>query len=795
MNSFLRSILLLLLVLFFLPSVWAGSLRGKVTDPQGVPVAGVLVEATSPGGRVWKAWTNESGVFQISSLPPANYKLAALSGDFEPAAAEVSVTEQGSATRDLQFPAIRRSQVWIEVVGEPTETLKEIPGSVHLVTREELVRSHAYDANEIFRRIPGVTLREDSGPVAMRLNIAMRGLNPDRSRQVLMLEDGLPIALAPYGEPEMYYSPPIDRMRRVEVLKGSGQIVHGPQTIGGVINFITPEPPPSFHGEVDLTGGQRGVFTGNAMLGSSTRDQKFGWLVTALHKRGDGFRDFFYDIDDIHVKTTWRPAQAHQFSAKFGWYDENSNSTYLGITTPMFEQDPGQNAVPGDFLKVRRFTGSVLHTATLSPRAVLSSSFFSYDTVRNWRRQDFDRADLGRAYLGVAGDPSIPGGAIYLRDSAGNRNRAFRVWGAQSNLSLEHNLWGRRNKLDSGARYVREKHDDAFIAGSTTTNSTGLLRDDEDRFGNAFSFYAQNRIFLTDKLVFTPGIRFEHYEYTRHITTRRVGGVPQPVDIRGGDGVNEIIPGFGLSYQTRSWLTLFAGVHRGFAPPRVKDAINASGESLLLDAELSWNYEAGVRIGPHRGVQGEVTWFRLDFQNQIIPAAQSGGATTTLVNAGETLNQGLESSLRVNWHEFTGGRLLITTDVRHMFLGAARFTRNALFLNNRLPYAPRHTFSVLVDVRQRQGFGVQLDGSYIGGQFGDNNMTVVPSADSTIGMLPSYMVWNLSVDYTFRRERYTVRPYVGVKNLANRAYIASRAPEGIQPGLFRQVNAGVRVSF
>ena len=108
----------------------------------------------------------------------------------------------------------------------------EIPGSVFLIQKEELAESNPMDANEVLRRVPGITLREDSGPVGMRLNIGIRGLNPDRSRKVLMMEDGIPIALAPYGEPEMYYSPPIDRMRRVEVLKGSGQIVHGPQTVG-----------------------------------------------------------------------------------------------------------------------------------------------------------------------------------------------------------------------------------------------------------------------------------------------------------------------------------------------------------------------------------------------------------------------------------------------------------------------------------------------------------------------------------------------------------------------------------
>ena len=68
---------------------------------------------------------------------------------------------------------------------------------------------------------------------------------PDRSSKVLILEDGIPVALNPYGEPQLYYTPTIDRMESIEVLKGSGQILFGPQTIGGVINYITADPPKS----------------------------------------------------------------------------------------------------------------------------------------------------------------------------------------------------------------------------------------------------------------------------------------------------------------------------------------------------------------------------------------------------------------------------------------------------------------------------------------------------------------------------------------------------------------------
>jgi hypothetical protein len=53
----------------------------------------------------------------------------------------------------------------------------------------------------------------------------------------------------------------------------------------------------------------------------------------------------------------------------------------------------------------------------------------------------------------------------------------------------------------------------------------------------------------------------------------------------------------------------------------------------------------------------------------------------------------------------------------------------------------------------------------------------------------------VGADYTIQRERFQYRPYFTVKNLTDRIYIASRAPQGIQPGLFRQANIGIRLSF
>jgi Fe(3+) dicitrate transport protein len=230
-------------------------------------VPGAIVQVLN---SLEKGVTGDEGEF---TLPAAagSITVRAISRNFEPVQAAVEIPQSGSADVTLQFTRIRAAVTSVEVLGESSEAVLEKPGSVFIIDRQELRESHPMDANELLRRVPGLVINDNSGPVAMRLNIGIRGLNPDRSRSVLMLEDGLPITLAPYGEPETYYSPPIDRMSHIEVVKGSGQILYGPQTVGGVINFVTPDPPARTHADFDIQGGQRGFFAGNGLIGGVLR--------------------------------------------------------------------------------------------------------------------------------------------------------------------------------------------------------------------------------------------------------------------------------------------------------------------------------------------------------------------------------------------------------------------------------------------------------------------------------------------------------------------------------------------
>jgi Fe(3+) dicitrate transport protein len=108
----------------------------------------------------------------------------------------------------------------VDVIGSQ-EDLDRIPGSATVIDEETLDSSRVMTTSEALRKVPGLNLRDEEG-FGLRPNIGVRGLNPTRSTKVLLLEDGIPLAYAPYGDNASYYHPQIDRFERIEVLKGAG---------------------------------------------------------------------------------------------------------------------------------------------------------------------------------------------------------------------------------------------------------------------------------------------------------------------------------------------------------------------------------------------------------------------------------------------------------------------------------------------------------------------------------------------------------------------------------------------
>ena len=684
----------------------------------------------------------------------------------------------------------------VDVIGRKPSLLNRIPGSADIITEASLKNSKPITGNEMFKKVTGINVVDEEG-AGLRANIGMRGLDPDRSRNVLMMEDGVPIALAPYGEPEMYYTPAIDRMKSIEVLKGSGSILYGPQTVGGVINYITIDPPldPTFG--LSLRGGDGNYFTGQAGYGTTV--DNVGFHLGILHKQADKLGITRFDINDLTAKIAFQISEKSRIGIKLAYYDENSNSTYVGLTQSMYDnQEYFTIIAPNDKLDIRRYSANLTHDYFFSDNAFLRTTIYGYTTTRNWLRQDFSRTPISNGTGVVWGDTSVTRGAIYMRNSTSNRDRQFEVAGVEPRVHYGYNIGNIRNELDGGIRFHYERAFEQRIDGRTADAKSGDLREDEIRTGYAESIFAQNRFFIGSNFTVIPGIRLENFHFEREIF--RIAY--KDTNITNSDNLFTPIPGIGVNYNFNNDYSIFAGVHRGYAPPRIKDAITNDGQALNLDAELSWNYELGVRANLASFLNFELTGFLMDFSNQVIPVSvSSGGSGTGLVNGGETMHVGAEAGIRFDLHQLLRTSYIISLSAYSTFVNSSYSNDRFITIagetinikDNKLPYAPEFTFTGSLDFNTPFGLGFNLSTTYVGEQFTDELNTIEAEPSGETGQMPSFITADMTASYHLTGLNSIV--YFSVKNLMDERYIASRRPQGIKVGIPRFISAGIDLTL
>lgn len=670
----------------------------------------------------------------------------------------------------------------VDVIGS-VDSLKNIPGSGEILEKEALEASRVFTVNEALRKFAGVHTRDEEG-LGLRPNIGIRGLNPLRSTKITLLEDGIPLSYAPYGDNASYYHPPIDRYERIEVLKGAGQIGFGPQTIGGVINYITPMPPQQFGGEVSVMGGNRNYFNGKARLGGS------GMLLDVNRKQSDGARDNTHStLNDLNFKQVLGLSDRQALTLRASHLIEDTQNTYSGITEAEFRNFGARyNPFKNDQLDTKRTGISTTHEMDLGAGTQLLTNVYYSKFDRDWWRQSSSTTD-GQASNFAAS--RLAGNAINVDagTSVQGRLRSYYNWGVEPRLKMTHDVLGARSELETGIKVHFENQQRKQINGTSPTARTGTTAENNLRETRAYSAFVQNRILLGQWAV-TPGLR---YENIRSLRTDRLAAVT------GEDTLGQWIPSLGGTYQATPHTTYFAGVHRGFAPPRTEDVINGVGTSTNVGPELSVNWELGVRAKPLTDADLQATLFRNDFSRQIAVGSIAGGNTP--LAQGETLYQGVELSGRIGVTDeiyvrgvYTG---VLTAEQKTAF---RRVDTNAIVNNgaggnseagNRMPYAPKHLLTAAIGYKLAS-VDTQLEAVHVGEQFSDFANTEAASANGQLGKIAAYTILNATLNYHFQPQQ--IKLFVAVKNLADKTYIVNRT-HGILPSSPRLVQAGINYSF
>ncbi|WP_437709062.1 TonB-dependent receptor [Sorangium sp. So ce448] len=702
-------------------------------------------------------------------------------------------------------PAAPAGDAPVEVTVAGTRVTRTA-GSAHVIKSRQLERFEYDDPHAVLVSVPGVYVRGEDG-LGLRPNIGVRGVNPDRSKKVTLMEDGVPISPAPYSAPAAYYFPLITRMSNVRVIKGPGAIAYGPQTVGGTVDLVTRSAPSLASGALDLALGQYGYGKAHAYLGTS--DGQMDFLVEGVHLRSDGFKELPSGADtgfyrnEVMVKGSYLVDPAarikNELRLKLTYSEELSNETYLGITDGDFKENPLRRYGVTALDRMRNHRTAVAVTHVLEPSRDLSvtTTVYRNDFSRVWRKVNGFR---GANLFDVLAAPETPQNAVYYAvltgqlDSStpgealliGPNERDFVSQGVETRVRWNVTTGPVSHRVEYGLRLhhdrVERRHSENgfLVLGGALVPDGGptVVTQFNEAWTEAVALHASDAI-TWRALTVTPGVRVE---LMRSALVDRAAGREQT------RLAQALLPGAGAYLAITDALGLLTGAYRGFSPP-------APGSDEHVEPELSVNYEGGARFadGPLRA---EIIGYFNDYSNITDVCTLSSGCLDADLDrqydAGEARIYGVEAYAE---HEVALGQLKLPitaayTLTRTEFLSSFA-SDDPIFgrvvKGDEMPYVPRHQASLSVGVEHERA-GVAVGATYMSAmreKAGSEPMSRALATDEQLLFDASARV----------RVVGPLVLYANARNILGSQYIVSRRPFGARPNAPRWIQIGAKASF
>ena len=688
-------------------------------------------------------------------------------------------------------------------------------GSAYYISPEEIRRLGYTDINRMLKAVPGVNMYEEDG-FGLRPNISLRGTKAERSERISIMEDGVLAAPAPYSAPAAYYFPNVARMEAIEVLKGSSQVQYGPFTTGGAINLVSTPIPNSFSGKANISYGSKNTFKSHTSVGSSWKH--FGYMVEYLRYQSDGFKKYEDHavkgfkrndiIAKIRVKTDHVKGVNHALELKFGYADENSDETYVGLSADDFKKTPFLRYAGSqmDKLKTDHRQWVATYLLTFSNKLKITTNAYYNYFHRNWYKLNDVRAGITskekRSIADVLVDPEtniryfdILTGKTDREEEAllvRANNRTYRSRGIQTRAEYRFNLNEFFFDLEFGLRYHADEEDRfqwddsysmknkkmvLFIEGIHGTNANRVTS------ANALAGYLLAKL-RYDAWTVTAGLRYEDVDLLKKDYTKEDLARSGKVRIETPNHARVLIPGVGLHYQLMPAASVFFGIHKGFAPPSAE---------LYQKPESSVNMELGTRVAIGN-FRAELIGFYNNYSNMLGSdlAASGGAGTLEQFNVGEARVKGAEflvqyQPLPKNCNVRLPLQVSYTytdTEIRNSF---ESHSWGNVVRGDEIPYIFKHALNMQLGIECKWFY------ANIGARY-NSDMRTSPG-QGTIAereKVPANLIFDASLN-VFVNKYLTVR--LNAINLTNRVYLTSRHPAGLRAGHPFGIYAGANVQF
>ncbi|MFT6906735.1 MAG: Fe(3+) dicitrate transport protein [Oleiphilaceae bacterium] len=719
--------------------------------------------------------------------------------------------ESSSSINSSSDNTLKREDIYIT---GGAEEIKKQPGSAHLVNEQELQKFEYTDINRVLSQIPGVNIQEEEG-YGLRPNIGLRGAHPHRSRKIALMEDGILIGPAPYSAPAAYYFPMFAKMEGIEVFKGPAAIKHGPNTVGGAVNLVTRSIPDENKGQLNIALGKDNLSKVHSYYGQ--RGDQWGWMIDGMNLQTDGFKELDtgnntgFNKNDVTFKGLVNSdvyADIYQqLELKIQYSDEDSNSTYTGLTEDDFDENPYRRYAgsDNDRMETKHTQYMLSHYIELDPTFSLTTKMYRNEFERLWSK--LNGFNSATSLTDILANPNVGTNADFMQvlkgetnsvdlgaDGTliiGNNDREYRSQGVQFIARWEPLILGAPHEFEFGVRFhndqIKRNHSTdkllmssgELISDGSATLATTVNKDSTD----AIALHVQDKLELGD-LTISGGVRAEFID-----SKRENRSATSSQDSReNSDSV--IIPGGGVFYQLTKEFGLLAGVYKGFSPV-------GPGQSSDIEAEESLNYEAGFRY--YQGAfNTEMIGFYNDYSNIKGVCTFSSGCDDADIdkefNGGEAEIKGVEMSAG---YQFESAGLSFPIKFNYTFTDAT-FASNFGSSNpdwgigeiksaDLLPYIPEHQYSFSTGIAAKK-WRIDTVLKYVG----ERNDTANENVNPSNRVINSYAVVDLKGSFNITQD---VKVYTSINNIFDKEYVTSLRPYGARPGAPQIAQIGMKVSF
>jgi iron complex outermembrane recepter protein len=731
---------------------------GKVIDSSngaGLPAVNLQVNDSS----VYT--TDLRGNFKFDSQNPAVTVKASYVG-YEPVMA--AIVSPKPVTIEMKASQFMLGEVVVTAY-ESKQKIKEVPGSIALITKKDLSVDNDVNVVPALNRVPGI-LMQDGTYNTNRLTI--RGIGARSlfgTSKIRAYYDNIPLTTGD-GETTIEDIDP-SLIDRIEIIKGPSSSLYG-AGLGGTVLMSSFQPSPGQKSlQYKVTGGSYGYLKNSITGEAGFNKTKFAAGINHIHS--NGYRD-----NNLFNRTTAGLSSKTELGKK-------TNLALLVNYINLFGQIPSS-------LDQTTYDNDPASAAT------------SWKATQGF--EDYDKALTGADLTQGIGKSSELDASVFWTYRNSYERRPFniltelnRAWGSRIKISNTGKLLGNEINSVIGYEYFEDRYNWKTIENSN--NSEGALLSDNKEGRRNMNVFAKSDYMLPTHTLITAGlnVNITDYHYQDLYST-------DSIDNSGSYTFGHTwSPRVGISQALNKHVNIYASISHGFSPPSLSETLTPAGSiNPEIKPETGIDYEIGTRgFLMHSRWYIDLSLYSLQVRNLLV-ARRTGPDEFIGVNAGETSHKGIE--FNTNFHilgegDGTGSDLIgyFTYNLSD-FIFSDFVDDTTDYSGNDLTGVPRSAINAGFNFSTRPGF--YADVAY---RFVDK----IPANDANSVFTDPYHLFNIKAG--FRKNifnRMTLDVFGIINNVFGEKYAsmvqvnASPAPNGpryFYPGLPRNYYAGLELGY